>query len=228
MNTLKTLLKTACGKQVLVLMMLWVMCLGIYMGVITSGIPESFFLLILTFLVIWTIGYLFFVASNVAKGNPKPLQSMPLASTFILGFWVSLRLIFIFSLLILIEVGLAFFPSTIKHFRTISLTYIVLVVAPYMLFIVSRSDKMPWIKGLLSFFKKNASHAFAFIFWATLSVVIYSTLANYLILQGSSDVIRFVFSFVLFALSFWLLTFDAVLLGFFTKRAIAFQTDAKE
>lgn len=230
MKTLKTLFKASCGKPVLALTGFWMICLGIGILFNTNNIPKNLFWLLLTFLTIWTVGYLFSVAARFAKNDPKPLKptNIDVLSTFVFGFWTSLRLIFILSLLIVLEMVLYFIPNMDKYFEIITLTYMVLVVAPYLLFITVHADNLPWIKGLWSLFKKNAPNAFAFIFWLAFSFTVYSFLANYVLQFITSIETMFIVSFGLFVLFFWLLVFNAVLLGFYARKTRQTLSDPKD
>lgn len=221
MKTLKLLLKASLGKAVLTLTGCWMIALGVYVLCIANELPKKFFFFVATLLTIWTIGYFFSIASRFAKGAQKPLLPMQMIPTFLSGIGTVLRLIFIFSILILIETILyVVWPPAQEYFEKIVLIYIVLIVSPYLLFITAFSEKRPWIKGFLSFIKKHMTNAFAFIFWLSLSFVVYNFVARFIFRFSTSMTAMIVISFALFVLFFWLLIFNAVLLGYFTKRTL--------
>ena len=228
MKTLTMLLKASYGKPVLTLTGIWMMYLGMHILFYTNGIPTNYSMLLRIFLTIWTIGYLFSVASRTAKGEEKPLFPMQGVPTFILGFKVSLRLIFIFAPLLLGgSVLLSIAPEFKAPFEKICLVYIVLVLAPYLLLITAQADKLPWIKGLWQLFKKNAPTAFAFICWVPFSFTVYTFIAKYILQLGTSLSMTFIISFLLFIAFFWLLVFNVILLGFLAKRVTASESANK-
>lgn len=224
MKTLKMLLKASYGKPVFKLTGFWMIYLGMHILFNTNSIPTDFLMLLQVFLIIWTIGYLFLVASRMAKGAEEPLIPMQYVSTFVLGFKVSLRLICIFAPLILSGTILYSIQPEAQYFEKICLVYIVLIVAPYLLLITANSDKLPWIKGLWTLFKKNAPTAFAFIFWLPFSFTVYTFVAKYILQFSTSSGMTLFFSFLLFIAFFWLLLFNAVLLGFLAKKTVISET----
>ena len=230
MKTVKMLLKNACRKQVFTLTAFWMMYLGVALIVQANGFSELYSRLFFTFLIVWSIGYLFSISARFAKGEENPLQAISGKPTFIYGVRILTRLIFIFVPLIFIGVLLNINPALFdKYFRTTSLIYIVLVVSPYLLFITANSDKTPWIKGFWTFIKKNMSNAFAFIFWLSLSFVLFSYGATYIFFFSISIWTELMFSFMLFVLFIWVLVFCAILLGYFTKKSLsALNTPIKE
>ena len=170
------------------------------------------------------LGYLFSVAVNVSKGKEKPLYPMGLKNAVKWGGKLLLRLIFInLPIFILLILNHQFVILTQK-ISIVVLCYIVLIDAPYTLWLIVKSDDMPYIKGFKEFFSKKASLGFACIFWITLSFII----SNQIFFQAlklankysTSLSLLVAFGFFTFFLIFYLLFFCAQIIGFFAKKAV--------
>ena len=233
MKTLKALLKKAFGPQLFSFASIWLLWLGIdgHLQTATSLYIIKIWKICTIFLVIWSIGYLFSVACRFMKDEKKPLTPLFSKAVFILGFNLSFRLFLIFIPLVLIGAVLYFFPPNFKYFKTIALSYIVLVIAPYLLLWTVKCEKMPFFRGFFSNFAKNASNAFAFVFWSTFSFTLFAYFAGFIYL-ATIRTVNSIFALtaiiiILLLLSFYILTFVSILLGFFAKKVLNNQKEVK-
>ena len=238
MKTLLTLLKkllTLLKKAIGIPLFVWLFLFLVWYGLInyyTLNVYEDktvhLQILIALNLVgltmfITLFGYLFSVAINVSKEKEKPLYPIGLKNAFKWGIKVLLRLIFINSPIIAILLLNNSDENLTGKMSLFILCYLVLIVSPYLLMLIVKSDNMPYIKGFKDFFYKNASFGFACIFWITLSFIITNNLQIGLLklanLYSTNIYALQAYAFTIVFLIFYWLFFSAVLLGFFAKKA---------
>ena len=169
------------------------------------------------------LGYLFSVATSTSKEKEKPLYPISLKNSFKTGIKILLRLTLINCPIIAILILDSSYANLAEKMSLFILCYLVLIVSPYLLMLITKSDNMPYIKGFKKFFYKNASFGFACVFWITLSFIVTNNiqigvikLAN----QYSTNIYMLqAFAFSIVFLIFYWLFFSAILLGFFAKKA---------
>lgn len=176
-------------------------------------------------------GYLFNVAIRKAKNQPKPLKPIDVKSSFVLGVRFFVRILFIALPMIAVMAGATYFntPETYNFAQIYSLIYSVFVLAPFIFYLVKSAPELSWGSGLWNYFKKSASQVFAFIFWSALIYIAWLYFTQYCLnlaqIYATSALQLAGFIFLPFAILFYVLFLNAVLLGFFVSQTSATSTE---
>ena len=100
--------------------------------------------------------------------------------------------------------------------------YIVFLIAPFFLFFVANIERFPILDDIWPFFKKNADCCFGLILCVAFSSVIWFNIAEIVYrlgqLYSTSLSTLIIFALSPYFLLFYILFFDAVLLGYFARR----------
>ena len=230
MKIILFLMKKAFAYQLFILAGFWLIWLGLNEYFLSDASVQNQYIdtlqtviqLLKIGLIVWSLGYFFQISAKMANGEKKPLKPLFSKKVFIYGIRITFRLLVIIIPLILLGTILYFLPPLFDYYKYLILLYFVLVIGPYLLMITVKQDKMPIIRGLWTFFKQNASKAFAFVFWFAFSILLYAYFSEYALRIANVQVKTLlglsVVALLQYLIFFYLLSFEAVLLGFFAQK----------
>ena len=173
---------------------------------------------------IWFLGYFFCIAIRTSKGEQFPLYPLGLKKSFVMGVHTICRFIFICLPLIII-----FWVTLLRggedadnFFNAFLLVYTVLVFIPFCVFFVADAEELPYFLGW-TFFKKKLDFCLLFLLLSSLSYHIwiifaqwlYSFVRNFSVLSWKEASLLLLGYLSLF----YLMSFNAVLLGLIAKKA---------
>lgn len=174
----------------------------------------------------WFLGYFFCVASRTASGVAKPLYPLALKDSFVMGVHVLFRLIFFCLPLIAASYVTYYFRSldAENFFYWFSLTYILFMIVPFCLYFVSHTEPLPYLfKGT---FLKSWDYCFYFTMLVLFSYMFGIAFLDWAVeLMFDSVSARFSlkslsFASLIYVAFFYMILFNALLLGLFSKKAI--------
>ena len=180
---------------------------------------------------VWFLGYFFWIAVRASRGAQTPLYPLALKDSLVMGVHIFCRLFFVCLPLIFVYWATLMLNNSDAEnfFYGFSLLYIILLVIPFCVYFVAEAERLPYHLGW-NFFKKKLDLCLIFLFLGSFSYYVWNIFARWLYgfienvtVLSWKEVSLFLLGY---ASLFYLMSFNAVLLGLIAKKTKTVPKDA--
>lgn len=233
MKTVSELLKKSFGWPLLMwfgIFLLWNGAAGYFAGaVVLDQIEAATWNLVVMELIgivlkIWFAGYLFLVAVRATQSVQNVLKPVDFKASFVAGVRITCRFVFINLPLIILLAFSAWYDlfDVPYFFNAYTVLYLLFIIIPFTLLLISKPVEMSFMDGLWTFFKRNAGACFSFTFFAASSYLVWFYVSSGIIALAQSYSISMwtlaIAVLVPYFLLFYTAIFNAVLAGFYVAK----------